>query len=92
MSGSSHSHRPSRLILEPNSGSATIDGAFTNHGTVNGPSGVGQSLTFIDDVNGAGNYTGNVEEVSAHAGDGFTVREWAAVVSGVQWSPLRARG
>jgi hypothetical protein len=41
-------------------GNATVDGAFTNQGTVNGPTGTGQLLTFIDGVNGAGGYTGNI--------------------------------
>lgn len=41
-------------------GSAVIDGAFTNGGTVNGPTGGGQFLTFAGDVDGTGNYTGNV--------------------------------
>jgi autotransporter-associated beta strand protein len=41
------------------SGSATIDGNFTNGGTVNGPAG-GDQLTFTDDVDGDGNYTGNI--------------------------------
>ncbi len=42
-------------------GSARIDGQFVNNGTVNGPTGTGQYLTFDDDVSGAGNYTGNIE-------------------------------
>jgi autotransporter-associated beta strand protein len=41
-------------------GSAEVDGAFTNDGTVNGPTAAGQFLTFTDDVDGAGSYTGNV--------------------------------
>ena len=42
------------------SGSAGIDGNFVNHGTVHGPTGVNQTLTFTDDVTGPGSYTGNV--------------------------------
>jgi sugar lactone lactonase YvrE len=41
-------------------GSALVDGDFTNSGTVNGPTGAGQVLSFNDNVNGAGNYTGNI--------------------------------
>lgn len=39
-------------------GNASVDGDFTNNGFVNGPS--SGLLTFTDDVNGAGNYTGNI--------------------------------
>lgn len=38
---------------------ATVDGAFRNNGTVNGPGG-SDWLTFVDDVTGAGSYTGNI--------------------------------
>ena len=41
-------------------GSAVIKDDFTNGGTVNGPAGAGQYLTFDDDVDGAGDFTGNV--------------------------------
>jgi hypothetical protein len=40
-------------------GSAVVEGNFTNQGTVNGPSESGQFLTFADGVNGAGNFSGN---------------------------------
>ncbi|MEX0611541.1 MAG: hypothetical protein WD229_05445, partial [Pirellulales bacterium] len=42
------------------SGAAEIGGKFTNQGTVNGPAAAGEFLTFTDDVDGAGSYTGNV--------------------------------
>ncbi|MBA3484980.1 MAG: hypothetical protein H0T51_24550 [Pirellulales bacterium] len=42
------------------SGAAEIAGKFTNQGTVNGPTAAGQFLTFADDVDGIGSYTGNV--------------------------------
>lgn len=41
-------------------GNATIEGAVTNQGMVNGPTGGGQALTFADAVNGAGGYSGNI--------------------------------
>jgi autotransporter-associated beta strand protein len=41
-------------------GPAEIDGDFTNLGTVNGPTAIGQYLAFADDVDGPGGYTGNV--------------------------------
>ncbi len=56
------------------SGSAVIDGAFRNNGTVNGPTG-SEWLTFIDDVTGAGSYTGNIA-----FSDSFSPGNSAAVV------------
>jgi sugar lactone lactonase YvrE len=41
-------------------GNALVDGDFTNNSTVNGPAGAGQVLSFNDNVDGAGNYTGNI--------------------------------
>ena len=41
-------------------GNATVDGKFINNGAVNGPTGAGQALTFVDDVSGAGNTSGNI--------------------------------
>ncbi len=40
---------------------ATVDGDFTNGGMVNGPTIPGYYLTFTDDVDGSGTFTGNVE-------------------------------
>lgn len=42
------------------SGSGQVDGDFTNGGLVNGLTGPGQFLTFTGDVDGSGNFTGNV--------------------------------
>ena len=42
------------------SAAAEITGKFTNQGTVNGPTAAGQFFTFTDDVDGSGNYTGNI--------------------------------
>jgi hypothetical protein len=39
---------------------ATVEGDFTNQGTVAGPTLAGRLLTFTGDVNGAGSYSGNV--------------------------------
>ena len=39
---------------------ATVSGRFTNQGTVSGPTSTGQTLTFTDDVDGAGGYNGNI--------------------------------
>jgi len=47
-------------------GSATIQGAFTNLGDVSGPLGSGQ-LTFEGAVNGDGNYSGNIRFASTFA-------------------------
>ncbi|HVS71156.1 MAG TPA: PEP-CTERM sorting domain-containing protein, partial [Phycisphaerae bacterium] len=55
---------------------ASIGGAFTNNGTVGGPTAAGSFLTFTDDVNGAGNYTGNVK-----FSDGFSPGTGPADVS-----------
>jgi T5SS/PEP-CTERM-associated repeat protein len=41
-------------------GSARIDGDFTNNGIVSGPSAAGERLAFTGDVNGAGSYAGNI--------------------------------
>jgi autotransporter family porin len=41
-------------------GDATVEGAVTNQGMVNGPTGAGQALTFADAANGAGGYSGNI--------------------------------
>jgi hypothetical protein len=40
-------------------GNALVDGDFTNSGTVNGPTGAGQVLSFNDNVDRPGKYTGN---------------------------------
>ena len=42
------------------SGSAVVDGVFTNNGLVNGPTDPGQWLTFEDDVDALGTFTGNI--------------------------------
>jgi autotransporter-associated beta strand protein len=55
--------------------SASISGSFTNNGTVNGPTSAGQALTFSDDVNGTGSYTGRVT-----FSDGFSPGASAAAV------------
>ena len=41
-------------------GPTAIEGIFTNNGTVNGPTTPGQFLTFHDNVDGLGTYTGNL--------------------------------
>ena len=41
-------------------GDTTVTGDFLNDGTVNGPVGPGEFLTFHDDVTGSGNYTGSI--------------------------------
>lgn len=56
--------------------SALIDGVFTNNGTVNGPTGAGEFLVFNDQVNGAGNYTGNIQ-----FSQGFSPGNSPAVIS-----------
>lgn len=48
-------------------GSASIVGAFTNQGTVNGPATPGAVLVFNDDVDGAGSFTGNVRFEQIHS-------------------------
>jgi hypothetical protein len=58
------------------SAAAEIGGEFTNQGTVNGPNARGQFLTFTDDVDGSGSYTGNIV-----FSDGFTPGSSAAAVS-----------
>ncbi len=58
------------------SGAAQVDGKFTNQGTVNGPGTAGQFLTFTDDVDGPGGYTGNVL-----FSDGFSPGSSPAAVS-----------
>jgi len=58
------------------SAAAEIGGKFTNQGTVNGPTAAGQFLTFTDDVDGAGSYTGNVL-----FSDGFSPGNSPAAVS-----------
>jgi hypothetical protein len=58
------------------SAAAGIAGKFTNQGTVNGPTAAGQFLTFTDDVDGAGSYTGNVL-----FSDGFSPGNSPAAVS-----------
>lgn len=42
------------------SGNAFIDGDFLNRGLVSGPSEMGKTLAFSDNVRGAGSYAGNV--------------------------------
>jgi len=42
------------------SGNAVVDGLFTNNGLVNGPTDPGQWLTFEDDVDALGTFTGNI--------------------------------
>ncbi|MEZ6073233.1 MAG: hypothetical protein R3C10_23925 [Pirellulales bacterium] len=58
------------------SGNASLAGGFHNLGTVNGPNAPGEYLTFTDDVDGTGNYTG-----STLFSDGFSPGNSAAVVS-----------
>jgi hypothetical protein len=58
------------------SGAAQVDGKFTNQGAVNGPAAADQFLTFTDDVDGPGNYTGNVL-----FSDGFSPGSSPAAVS-----------
>ena len=58
------------------SAAAEIGGEFTNQGTVNGPAAAGEFLTFSDDVDGPGNYTGNVR-----FSDGFSPGASPAQVS-----------
>lgn len=41
-------------------GDATVDGDFTNNGTINASAVDGEWLTFVDDVNGAGAFSGNI--------------------------------
>ncbi len=51
-------------------GTATINANVVNNGLVNGPTGVGQELTFTQAVKGAGSTTGNVEyQASYHVGN-----------------------
>ena len=47
-------------------GTATINANFVNNGVVNGPTGVGQELTFTQAVKGAGSTTGNVEYAASY--------------------------
>jgi autotransporter-associated beta strand protein len=47
-------------VTVASTGSAVIDGNFTNNGAVNGPTAAGKNLTFVDDVDGTGSYSGNV--------------------------------
>lgn len=55
---------------------ASVSGAFTNAGTVTGPSTGGRFLTFTGDVDGTGSYTGNVK-----FSDGFSPGNSPASVS-----------
>ncbi len=48
-------------------GPASIDGVFTNDGTVNGPAGPGEFLTFHKDVTGIGSFTGNIEFLQGYS-------------------------
>ncbi|MBX2850907.1 MAG: pentapeptide repeat-containing protein, partial [Phycisphaeraceae bacterium] len=48
-------------VIDSTGGSAVIQGKLTNDGTVDGPTGPGHLLSFLDDVDGAGSYTGAVE-------------------------------
>jgi hypothetical protein len=57
---------PNGVTLAPgatlsSTNNASITGAFTNSGTVSGPTASATFLTFADNVNGAGNYTGNIQ-------------------------------
>ena len=56
--------------------SASITGDLTNGGTINGPTGAGQMLSLTGDVDGTGNYTGNVRFT-----DSFSPGNSAAAVS-----------
>jgi autotransporter-associated beta strand protein len=47
-------------------GSAQIHASFVNNGVVNGPTGIGQELTFNEAVTGAGSTTGNVEYAASY--------------------------
>jgi fibronectin-binding autotransporter adhesin len=49
-----------RTITAATFASAAISGNLTNNATVNGPTTAGQSLNLLGDINGVGNYTGNV--------------------------------
>lgn len=57
-------------------GNGTIDGVFRNDGTVSGPTNPASTLTFTDDVSGAGNFTGRVA-----FSDGFSPGNSPAAVS-----------
>lgn len=48
-------------------GNVTINGDFTNNGIVNGPTGVGNWLSFTQDVHGAGSLTGNVAFLGSYS-------------------------
>lgn len=47
----------SRALNFTGTGSATVDGPFTNNGSVNAGTG---TITFVDDVNGSGSYAGSI--------------------------------
>ncbi len=56
---------PNGALLGPGaslaaSGDASVAGSFLNQGLVAGPGAVGQFLAFLDDVSGAGSYSGNI--------------------------------
>ena len=57
-------------------GNAVIDGKLTNDGEIHGPTSSGMAITFEDDVDGSGSYTGNV-----HFSDGFSPGNSPATVS-----------
>jgi autotransporter-associated beta strand protein len=68
-------------VLEPGrtlsaTGVAQINGPFTNNGAVAGPTAAGQFLTFTEDVNGPGSYTGNIR-----FSDGFSPGTSPALVA-----------
>lgn len=56
--------------------SANIAGNLTNNGTLNGPTAAGQMLSLTGDVNGTGNFTGNMRFT-----DSFSPGNSAAAVS-----------
>lgn len=46
-------------------GGGLVDGDFTNNGQVDGPTGAGEFLSFADDVDGSGAFTGNIRFLDA---------------------------
>ena len=61
---------------------ATVHGAFTNGGTVNGPTAGGTQLSFTDAVDGAGLFTGNIQFDGAFSpGTGLATVSFAGNVS-----------
>ena len=56
--GNATSRDASKILTA--TGPATVQGAFVNNGTVQGPVGPGQVLVLQDAVSGAGSFSGNV--------------------------------